>query len=49
MWIVAGDMAYYPWVVEFDTYEEAKEHFDKEKALSDEKIYIAEVKEHKRK
>jgi hypothetical protein len=47
MWIVAGDMAYYPWVNEFETYEEAKEYFDKQEPY-EETVYIAEVKDTKK-
>jgi hypothetical protein len=48
MWIVASDVEYYPWVNEYETYEEAKAAYDIRRIeAEDNRIYIAEVKEFK--
>jgi hypothetical protein len=47
MWIVGGKLDYYPWIEEYETYEEAKAIYDEKEAYV-ETVYLAEVKEHKR-
>lgn len=49
MWIVAVDTDFYPDVEEFDTYEKAKDYYDKQVLASNVKIYIAKVEESKEK
>lgn len=43
MWIVAGNPGIYPWVDEYETYDEAKKAFDEAEAEKQETIYLAEV------
>jgi hypothetical protein len=47
MWIVGIDIAYYPDMVVFNTYEEAKAYYDKQTKKSRIRYYLAEVKESK--
>jgi hypothetical protein len=46
-WLVAVDMSYYPYMNEYNTYEEAKADYDKYGDHPVDDVYLAEVKEHK--
>ena len=45
--VVCGDPQFYPWVVDFDSYDEAKKYFDENDPGKDETFYLTEVKEMK--
>lgn len=46
-WIVAGNVMFYPWIEEYDSYEEAKADYDRTKGNSKHIIYLAEIKDQK--
>ena len=43
LWIVASDEPYYPWVNEYDTYEDAEKQFTSSSVSEGDSIYLCRV------